>query len=42
MSFQKFYGLGPELHASKLSRIPEKMYRSPDIDRARSAIAAAG
>ena len=36
MSFQKFYGLGPELHQSNLSRIPEKMYRSPDVDRART------
>ena len=36
MSFQKFYGLGPELHASKLAEIPESMYRSPDMSRARS------
>jgi flavin reductase (DIM6/NTAB) family NADH-FMN oxidoreductase RutF len=37
MSFQKFYGLGDgELHDSKLGRIPEKMYRSPDVDRARA------
>ena len=36
MSFQKFYGLGPELHDSKLSRVPEKLYRSPDVDRARA------
>lgn len=36
MSFQKFYGLAPgELHASVLARIPEAMYRSPDVDRAR-------
>lgn len=35
MSFQKFYGLqGHELHASALSTIPERAYRSPDIDRA--------
>ncbi len=34
MSFQKFYGLGPEVHKSKLGRIPEKLYRSPDVDRA--------
>src|SRR5262249_39784252 len=37
MSFQRFYGLGEELHESTLSRIPEKMYRSPDVDRARSS-----
>ena len=36
MSFQKFYGLGAELHASKLAEIPESMYRSPDMSRARS------
>jgi flavin reductase (DIM6/NTAB) family NADH-FMN oxidoreductase RutF len=35
MSFQKFYGLGPEVHASTLAQIPEAMYRSPDVDRAR-------
>jgi flavin reductase (DIM6/NTAB) family NADH-FMN oxidoreductase RutF len=35
MSFQKFYGLGPQAHASTLAQIPEAMYRSPDVDRAR-------
>jgi flavin reductase (DIM6/NTAB) family NADH-FMN oxidoreductase RutF len=36
MSFQKFYGLAQEeLHASALGRIPEAMYRSPDVDQAR-------
>jgi flavin reductase (DIM6/NTAB) family NADH-FMN oxidoreductase RutF len=40
MSFQKFYGLGSnQVHASALSSIPEAMYRSPDVDRARLAIA---
>jgi flavin reductase (DIM6/NTAB) family NADH-FMN oxidoreductase RutF len=34
MSFQRFYGLGPELSPSLLAKIPESMYRSPDIDRA--------
>lgn len=34
MSFQRFYGLGPELTESRLARIPEAMYRTPDIDRA--------
>lgn len=37
MSFQKFYGLGPQVHESALARIPEAMYRSPDIDGARVA-----
>ncbi len=27
MSFQKFYGLGEQVHASALSQIPEHMYR---------------
>lgn len=35
MSFQQFYGLGSRLHASTLGQIPESMYRSPDVDRAR-------
>jgi flavin reductase (DIM6/NTAB) family NADH-FMN oxidoreductase RutF len=35
MSFQRFYGLGPELHGSALATIPERLYRSPDVDRAR-------
>lgn len=35
MSFQQFYGLAPQrLHTSELGRIPERMYRSPDVDRA--------
>ena len=34
MSFQKFYGLGPQLHPSTLAQIPERLYRSPDVDRA--------
>ena len=37
MSFQKFYGLGPQLAPSTLSMIPEAVYRSPDVDRARAA-----
>lgn len=38
MSFQKFYGLAPQqLHDSALATIPEAMYRSPDVDRARAA-----
>ncbi|MEU8244761.1 flavin reductase family protein [Nonomuraea sp. NPDC048916] len=35
MSFQKLYGLGPQVHPSTLARIPERFYRSPDLDRAR-------
>ena len=37
MSFQHFYGLGPRVHASTLAQIPEELYRSPDVDRARQA-----
>lgn len=41
MSFQKFYGLAPgQLHPSMLATIPERSYRSPDVDRARQAEAA--
>lgn len=36
MSFQRFYGLGPELHESTLATVPERSYRTPDIDRARA------
>ncbi|WP_063780979.1 flavin reductase family protein [Nonomuraea sp. SBT364] len=35
MSFQKLYGLGPQVHESTLASIPESMYRGPDIERAR-------
>ncbi|MGF6774135.1 flavin reductase (DIM6/NTAB) family NADH-FMN oxidoreductase RutF [Paraburkholderia sp. GAS199] len=34
MSFQKFYGLSGQVHPSRLAEIPERAYRSPDIDRA--------
>jgi flavin reductase (DIM6/NTAB) family NADH-FMN oxidoreductase RutF len=41
MSFQKFYGLDSrQLHPSTLSGIPEKVYRSPDVDKARQMLAA--
>ena len=30
MSFQKFYGLGPQLEPSVLASVPEHMYRTPD------------
>ncbi len=37
MSFQKFYGLGGQIHESTLAEIPEALYRSPDVDLARQA-----
>lgn len=39
MSFQKFYGLGAgQIHESTLAEIPETMYRSRDVDRARAVM----
>ena len=35
MSFQKFYGLGEQVHDSTLGEIPETLYHSPDMDKAR-------
>jgi flavin reductase (DIM6/NTAB) family NADH-FMN oxidoreductase RutF len=41
MSFQKFYGLGEgQVHPSKLGTVPEKLYRSPDVDRSRAMVSA--
>jgi flavin reductase (DIM6/NTAB) family NADH-FMN oxidoreductase RutF len=38
MSFQHFYGLDSRLlHPSTLAEIPEYLYRTPDIERARGA-----
>ena len=38
MSFQKFYGLAPgQLQPSTLAEIAEALYRTPDVDRARTA-----
>ncbi|HXB95166.1 MAG TPA: hypothetical protein VNU70_08410, partial [Puia sp.] len=34
MSFQEFYGLGPQVHSSTLAQIPESLYRTPDADKA--------
>jgi flavin reductase (DIM6/NTAB) family NADH-FMN oxidoreductase RutF len=34
MSFQQFYGLGQQVHASTLASIPERLYRTPDIEAA--------
>lgn len=36
MSFQQFYGLGTQAHPSTLAEIPEALYYSPDIDKARN------
>jgi flavin reductase (DIM6/NTAB) family NADH-FMN oxidoreductase RutF len=37
MSFQEFYGLAPgKVHSSTLGEIPEALYRSPDVDRAKA------
>ncbi len=41
MSFQKFYGLGAQVRPSTLAGIPEALYRSPDVDRARASNTAA-
>lgn len=36
MSFQEYYGLAAnKAHASDLGEIPERLYRSPDVDAAR-------
>ena len=34
MSFQQFYGLGEQVHASTLSRIPEELYQTADRQHA--------
>ncbi|MEO3796590.1 flavin reductase family protein [Nonomuraea sp. B10E15] len=36
MSFQKLYGLGPQVHPSTLAQIPERLYRGADLERARA------
>ncbi|WP_215550466.1 flavin reductase family protein [Amycolatopsis sp. CA-230715] len=36
MSFQQLYGLGPQVRPSTLASIPERLYRGPDIERARA------
>jgi flavin reductase (DIM6/NTAB) family NADH-FMN oxidoreductase RutF len=41
MSFQEFYGLGPRVHASALGQIPERLYRTPDIEEAAGRAAGA-
>jgi flavin reductase (DIM6/NTAB) family NADH-FMN oxidoreductase RutF len=37
MSFQRYYGVGDEVHDSTLAKIPEEIYRMPDIARSRTA-----
>jgi flavin reductase (DIM6/NTAB) family NADH-FMN oxidoreductase RutF len=37
MSFQRYYGMGEEVHESTLAKIPEEVYRLPDIARSRTA-----
>jgi flavin reductase (DIM6/NTAB) family NADH-FMN oxidoreductase RutF len=40
MSFQEFYGLkSRKAHQSRLAQIPERLYRSPDVERARQEAA---
>jgi flavin reductase (DIM6/NTAB) family NADH-FMN oxidoreductase RutF len=34
MSFQEFYGLGEKVHASTLGTVPERLYRTRDIEEA--------
>jgi flavin reductase (DIM6/NTAB) family NADH-FMN oxidoreductase RutF len=34
MSFQEFYGLGEKLHSSTLGGVPERLYRTRDIEEA--------
>lgn len=37
MSFQEFYGLSSrKAHESSLAQIPERLYRSPDVERAQT------
>ncbi len=35
-SFQQFYGLGPQVHPSRLAEISEEMNRTPDFARAQT------
>jgi flavin reductase (DIM6/NTAB) family NADH-FMN oxidoreductase RutF len=37
MSFQEFYGLGEKVHASALGTVPERLYRTPDVEEAARA-----
>ena len=37
MSFQEFYGLGRKLHSSTLGGVPERLYRTRDIEEAAEA-----
>lgn len=42
MSFQEFYGLGEKVHSSTLGTIPERLYRTPDVEEARQRELAVG
>lgn len=37
MSFQQFYGLGAQVHPSKLASVPEQLYRTNDTESALAA-----
>ena len=37
MSFQQFYGLGAQVHSSKLASVPERLYRTNDTELAMDA-----
>jgi len=37
MSFQQFYGLGPQVHTSTLAQIPEELYQTADREHATRA-----
>jgi flavin reductase (DIM6/NTAB) family NADH-FMN oxidoreductase RutF len=39
MSFQHFYGLGARVRPSRLASIPEAVYRSRDVEKARTHLA---
>jgi flavin reductase (DIM6/NTAB) family NADH-FMN oxidoreductase RutF len=41
MSFQKFYGLGEQVHPSRLATIPEFLYHSPDMDKSTRVLSSA-
>jgi flavin reductase (DIM6/NTAB) family NADH-FMN oxidoreductase RutF len=42
MSFQQFYGLGRQVYPSTLAQVPERLYRTPDIEAAMGLAQVAG
>jgi flavin reductase (DIM6/NTAB) family NADH-FMN oxidoreductase RutF len=42
MSFQQFYGLGQQVHPSTLAQVPERLYRTPDIEAAMTSVMPTG